>query len=201
MLGTPRTLLTLALLAAPSLATAADSLTGLGLEVSIYLKPLCNVFRVDKQAGNEIHSAQRDGTAVSPPPDLLSPGILRVVALPGESVAYSSHLDGFRVWVVNGSDREQTLPTVGWNLRMLREVTDDNGQWRAIDDRPDGSCGRSRHAVHLPAGRAWSFDVPRTNGSFSTSMRFRLETPDGVVYSNSFPAAIDPILFDAKCAP
>lgn len=122
---------------------------------------------------------------------------LAVVAEPDHEVVYGEHR-GLTVYVINGTTSEVGIEAQDSRLPIVREAKDESGAWREVEYLPQSWCGNSYHTVFLPSKQAWRFAAPKYAGDFQTELRFRLDAPDGPVYSNVFKGTIDPLQFGEK---
>ena len=131
-------------------------------------------------------------------------GAVSLVAVP-EEASFWGNRRGFAVRLVNRTDKPVALAACNSRLFLVQEALDGDGNWRAIETRPDSDCGNSFHRVFLGADQYWEFPAPRYAGWFKTRLRFRLEqehihqqvpTAGGaIIYSNEFEGSINPSQF------
>ena len=83
-------------------------------------------------------------------------------------------------------------------LDLVHEAKDAKGEWRAIEYTPQSWCGNSFHELTLPAHSMWTWKAPVYAGSFKTTLRLRLESASGPIYSNTFEGSVNPEQFAEK---
>ena len=124
-------------------------------------------------------------------------GMISLVALPEERLTFAGSYEGFRLLLINRSNKEAALEASDSRLPIVQQARDKGGSWRSIEYLPSSWCGNSFHRVFLPAGTCWAFTAPRYTGKLRTKLRFVLEG-QGPIYSNEFEGSINPSQFTKK---
>lgn len=116
-----------------------------------------------------------------------------LVAVPSESVSANRGLDGFALYLANGTSQTIELRAQDSALPIVCEARTESGAWVAIDERPGATCGNSYHWISLHPGRMWRLAAPAYEGAMETQVRFTLTMKDGTaIRSAEVPGRIDP---------
>lgn len=116
-----------------------------------------------------------------------------LVAMPTESVSANAGLDGFALYLANGTSQTIELRAQDSALPIVCEARTESGEWVAIDARPGATCGNSYHWISLHPGRMWRLAAPAYEGTLETPLRFTLTMQDGAaIHSAEIPGRIDP---------
>lgn len=111
---------------------------------------------------------------------------LRLIALPDSVATFRAGISGFKVFLINQTDRSISIDAEDSRLDIIRQVYY-KGQWRNIEYLPHSWCGNSYHKMILDAGKFWDFTAPCIVGKIPAKSRFVLlryqQTP---LISNTF---------------
>jgi len=107
---------------------------------------------------------------------------------------------GMRLTLVNATKDVVAFGASDSRLYIVQEAKSTSGKWKPIEYLPSSFCGNSYHRVLLGPSEYWIFPVPRYDGTFPTTLRFRLmldrvKTP---FVSNEFNGSINPEQFSIK---
>jgi len=107
---------------------------------------------------------------------------------------------GMRLALVNGTKDVIVFNASDSRLSIIQEAKDESGNWRPIEYLPSSWCGNSYHRVFLGPGEYWTFPAPRYEGTFKTTLRFRLGHPraKSTLFSNEFEGSINPEQFTVQ---
>ena len=105
---------------------------------------------------------------------------------------FSKEYNGYKLFMVNTSDKLVTLRAADSRLSVIAEVYY-QGKWQAIEYLPMVTCGNSYHSVYLKQNEYWVFDIPRLAGKIPVKLRYRLAlTREKFIYSNVIDSHINP---------
>lgn len=147
----------------------------------------------------------------------------RLTDLPGlnlfidttEKDTFSGHYQSYKAYLVNNTSDTAVLPVQDNRLYMKMQAKNFEGKWKDIMYLPSSWCGNSYYNISLLPGHCWQFKIPVTAGARKTKVRLRLDQDEfsntvrrdnltndpmdsTVIYSNSFPARINPAQFFIK---
>ncbi|MFT5685720.1 MAG: hypothetical protein ACI8RZ_006674 [Myxococcota bacterium] len=123
---------------------------------------------------------------------------LTLAVAPEETPSLGDGVTGLAVYLVNPTDEPVVLSAQDSMLSMVQEARGSDGEWAPIEHMPQSWCGNSYHTVALQPTSYWRFTAPRYTGDFATEIRFRLDGPDGPLYSAAFDGHINQTQFGEK---
>lgn len=120
------------------------------------------------------------------------PGQFQMVVMPEMTTKFEKGILGFKVFVINTSDRIQEVPAQDSRLYLKRQVFYKN-QWQDIEYLPSSWCGNSYHSVFIKPNEYWDFTAPCLKGKIEAKFRFELYVNDKLtLYSNAFEGSFNP---------
>lgn len=128
-----------------------------------------------------------------------SSGVCYLLAQPTVVTEFAG-TKGMRLVLVNATKDIIAFNACDSRLNIVQEAKNESGNWEPIEYLPDSWCGNSYHRVFLGPGEYWAFPSPRYNGTFPTTLRFRLmdDSDKTLFVSNEFKGNVNPEQFSVK---
>ncbi|OIQ30780.1 MAG: hypothetical protein BM564_00795 [Bacteroidetes bacterium MedPE-SWsnd-G2] len=118
--------------------------------------------------------------------NLISQNEIQVVVATDSLASFSEKYAAFKVYIINGSDKTQTLEAQDSRLYMKRQVFYKD-KWHDVEYIPSSWCGNSYHNVFIKSKEYWEFSAPCFKGKIDAKFRFALTLSNSeTIYSNSF---------------
>lgn len=123
--------------------------------------------------------------------NLIKTNEIQVIVAIDSITAFSEKHAGFKVYVINASNKTQSLDAQDSRLYMTRQVFYKN-KWQDIEYLPSSWCGNSYHKVFIKPNEFWAFSAPCFKGRIKAKFRFALTMNDtSILYSNSFEGSFN----------
>lgn len=90
------------------------------------------------------------------------------------------------VYIINKSNEKQYLHNKDQYLVAIQEALDSNGNWHAVELLNLGFCGNGYGYVPIQPNEFVFSAVPVYEGNFTTKLRYRVESKDTVLLSNTY---------------
>jgi len=120
-----------------------------------------------------------------------SSNTLNIIVKPKLLAEFKKGIQGFKVFVVNKSNKIQELPAQDSRLYLKRQVFYNN-KWQDVEYLPSSWCGNSYHNVYIKPNEYWDFIAPCTAGKIEAKFRFKLSVnPNSTIYSNEFTGSFN----------
>ena len=98
---------------------------------------------------------------------------------------------GYKIYFVNGTNDSINIPAQDGRIKLIQQAMNAKNEWQDIENFVNSFCGNSYHSVQVLPKYYQIYTSPITKGDFKTSLRFRLELRDSMIYSKAYMGTIN----------